>query len=68
MRKSTTPKRIIDILKTHGFVLKRVRGSHHIFQHPLNKRRAIVPLHHKDLPIGTLREIIKQAGLNPKNF
>ena len=65
MRKlpSLTPRKIIKILESRGFVLDRVKGSHHIYYHPETKRRVIVPLHKKDLPKGTLFEILKQAGI-----
>jgi len=63
MPKSFTPKQIIRILTRHGFILKRIKGSHHIFQHPESKRRVTVPLHQRDLPKGTLNQILKDAGL-----
>jgi predicted RNA binding protein YcfA (HicA-like mRNA interferase family) len=59
-----TSQKIIRILEQHGFALDRVKGSHHIYYHPLTKRRAIVPLHTGDLPKGTLLEILKQAGIS----
>ncbi len=58
-----TPKKIIKILESQGFVLDRIRGSHHIYYHPETKKRVIVPLHKKDLPKGTLLEILRQAGI-----
>ncbi|OPY37083.1 MAG: YcfA-like protein [Methanoregula sp. PtaU1.Bin051] len=58
-----TPQKVIKILKSRGFVLDRTKGSHHIFFQPETKRRAIVPVHRKDLPVGTLIEILKQAGI-----
>ena len=66
--KSFTPKYIIRILVRHGFILKRIKGSHHIFQHPTSKRRVIVPFHQRDLPKGTLNEILKDAGLPRDNL
>ncbi len=60
---SLTPEKVIKILKKKGFVLDRVKGSHHIYYHPEIKRRVVVPLHKKDLPKGTLLEILKQAGI-----
>jgi predicted RNA binding protein YcfA (HicA-like mRNA interferase family) len=48
----------------NGFELKRIKGSHRIYYNPFNKRRAVIPYHKKDIPIGTLLEIIKQAGIN----
>jgi predicted RNA binding protein YcfA (HicA-like mRNA interferase family) len=66
MRKlpSLAPRKIIRILESRGFVLDRVKGSHHIYYHPETKRRVVVPLHKKDLPKGTLFEILKQAGIS----
>jgi len=61
---SLTPKKIIKILESRGFALDRVKGSHHIYYHPETKRRVVVPLHKKDLPKGTLFEILKQAGIS----
>ena len=58
-----TPKKIIKILEKNGFILDRIKGSHHIYYHPESKRRAVVPVHKKELPKGTLLEILKQAGI-----
>ena len=60
---SLTPKEIIRILQKKGFTLDRTKGSHHIYFHSELKRRVVVPLHKKDLPKGTLMEILRQAGL-----
>jgi len=54
---------IIKILRDAGFVLDRVKGSHYIFLHPQNKKRAVVPHPKKDLPYGTASTILKQAGI-----
>jgi predicted RNA binding protein YcfA (HicA-like mRNA interferase family) len=54
---------IIKILKDTGFILDRVKGSHHIFIHPQNNKRAVVPHPKKDLPYGTASFILKQAGI-----
>jgi predicted RNA binding protein YcfA (HicA-like mRNA interferase family) len=64
MPKSLTPNSIIKILKRHGFRLKRTKGSHHLFQHAVTKRRVLVSLHSKSLPKGTLHEILKQADIS----
>jgi len=58
-----TDQKVIRILKKKGFVLDRVKGSHHLFYHPETKRRVTVPVHGRDLPTGTLLEILKQAGI-----
>jgi predicted RNA binding protein YcfA (HicA-like mRNA interferase family) len=58
------PKDIIRVLEKEGLVLDRIKGSHHIYYHPETKRRAVIPYHKKDLPKGTLLEILKQAGIS----
>ena len=65
---SLTPQKTIKVLERNGFVLDRVKGSHHIYYHLETKRRVVVPLHKKDLPKGTLLEILKQAGINKEEF
>ena len=57
-----TGKDLLKLLKKHGFVLKRVSGSHHILDN--GKIKITVPVHgNRDLPIGLLNSILKQAGL-----
>ena len=60
---SMTPKDIVRILQQKGFLLDRSRGSHQIWLHPVSRKRAVVPMHNKDLPTGTLYAILKQAGI-----
>ena len=59
-----TPQKIIRILEKKGFVLDRIKGSHQIYYHHDLKRRVVVPFHKRDLPKGTLLEILKQAGMS----
>ena len=44
-------------------MLNRVKGSRRPLHHPETKRRIVVPVHGRDLPPGTLLEILKQAGI-----
>lgn len=60
---SLTPKDIVRLLKQKGFVLDRSHGSHQVWFHPGTRKRAIVPMHNKDIPTGTLYAILKQAGI-----
>jgi predicted RNA binding protein YcfA (HicA-like mRNA interferase family) len=55
---SLNSDKVIKILE-----LLRVKGSHHIYRNYDTKRMTIVPYHKKDLPKGTLEEILKQAGI-----
>jgi predicted RNA binding protein YcfA (HicA-like mRNA interferase family) len=53
-------RRIIKRLRTDGFELVSVRGSHHKFRK--GAIVLVVPHPEKDLPVGTARAIAKQAG------
>lgn len=54
---------LIDRLKADGWVLVRVKGSHHHFKHPTKPQLITVPHPKKDLPKGTWNDILKDAGL-----
>lgn len=55
--------KLIRMLEDSGWVLDRVRGSHHVFKHPTKQNHLTVPHPKKDLPIGTVNSILKSAGL-----
>lgn len=60
-----SPKRLIKILETGGFIFKRSRSSHHIYFNPKTNITVVVPIHGgKDLRKGTFLAIVKQAGLD----
>jgi len=65
---SLTSQKVIKILERNGFVLDRSKGSHRIYYHSESKRRVIIPYHKKDLPKGTLMEILKQAGISKEEL
>lgn len=54
---------LIKQLKKDGWFLVNTVGSHHQFKHPTKLGKVTVPHPKKDLPLGTVRSIIKQAGL-----
>ncbi len=59
-----TSRKLIQLLKKNGFLLDHTTGSHYIFYHPLTGRRVTVPYHTKDIPIGTLHSILRQAEIS----
>jgi predicted RNA binding protein YcfA (HicA-like mRNA interferase family) len=59
-----SPQHLIKLLETHGFLLKRSKGSHHIFYNPISNITVIVPVHNKDIKKGTFLAILKQAGID----
>ncbi|MDA1107144.1 MAG: type II toxin-antitoxin system HicA family toxin [Proteobacteria bacterium] len=50
-----------------GFEVKRQSGSHKILRH-LDGRQTYVAMHPGDVPEGTFRKILKQAGLSIDEF
>ena len=54
---------VIKALEKVGFLVVRVRGSHHVLRHA-DGRGTTVPVHQgRDLAKGTLRNILADAGL-----
>jgi len=56
-------KEVIELLKADGWYWVATKGSHHQFKHSSKKGRIPVPHPEKDIPKGTERAILKQAGL-----
>lgn len=60
---------VIRKLRRAGFVFDRqAKGSHEIWWNPQTRARTTVPHHPGDVPEGTLRAILRQAGLNIEEF
>ena len=57
-------KEVIRLLKEDGWVLKNQSGSHKQFVHPKKPGKVTVADHgKKEIPPGTLKCILKQAGI-----
>ena len=54
---------LIRELEKAGWVLKRVRGSHHVFIHPQRRGIVVVPHPKHELGVGLVAAIRKQDGL-----
>jgi len=54
---------LIKQIKADGWYLAHVVLSHHQFKHPTKPGKVTVPHPKKDLPLPTVRSILKQAGL-----
>tara|TARA_B100000029_G_C16967098_1_gene738535 strand:- start:141 stop:350 length:210 start_codon:yes stop_codon:yes gene_type:complete len=67
MPKRLSSAEVIRVLEQHGFVKSSQRGSHAKYK-SASGRIAVVPHPKKELPIGTTRSIIRQAGLTPTDF
>jgi len=63
---ASKPKGVIRTLEEAGFSFVRQKGSHRIYVK--GNLGVTIPFHNKDLKKGTLRHIIKQAGLTTEEF
>ena len=60
---------VVGKLKRLGFQFHRqAAGSHEIWFNAASGRFTTIPNHPGDLPEGTLRAILKQAGVTPDAF
>lgn len=55
--------KLIRMLEEDGWQVVRIKGSHHHMKHPAKPGLITVPHPKKDLPVGTVRSILKTAGL-----
>lgn len=62
-------REIVQRLKQLGFEFYRqAAGSHEIWFNPATRRYTTIPNHPGDMPEGTLRAILKQAGVEVDSF
>ncbi len=43
--------------------MRNSKGSHHIFKHPVKTGQITVPHPKKDLGVGLVQKLLKQAGI-----
>jgi predicted RNA binding protein YcfA (HicA-like mRNA interferase family) len=54
---------VLKLIENDGWYLARTKG-HYIYKHSKKKGLVVVPKHKgKEIPDGTLKSILKQAGL-----
>ncbi|MDX2241947.1 MAG: type II toxin-antitoxin system HicA family toxin [Leptolyngbyaceae cyanobacterium bins.302] len=67
--KALSGKAFCKIVEQYGWELKRVTGSHHIYCKEGEKAILSIPVHsNRDLPTGTLRSLMKDAGLTEEDL
>ena len=60
---SVNPRKLIKRLEKLGFAKDHQTGSHLVMYHSNTKRRAVVPIHLRNIPKGTLHSLLKEAGI-----
>jgi predicted RNA binding protein YcfA (HicA-like mRNA interferase family) len=67
--KSISGKELCKVVEFYGWELKRIRGSHHIYTKDEVEIILVIPVHsNRDLPIGTLRSIMRDAELSEEDL
>ena len=61
-------REVVNALGKIGYVLDRQRGSHMILRQQIPPHRRLTVPDHKEVAKGTLRAIIRQAGLTVEEF
>lgn len=62
-RKSLSPREVRRLLLDDGWEVKRTGPGDHVqFVHPSKSGKVTLDMGVKDIPIGTLRSIYRQAG------
>lgn len=65
---SFKPRQVIKKLKKLGFIEHHQVGSHLTMKHPQTKRRAVIPMHLKDIKKGTLLSLLRETGIEKDDF
>lgn len=63
------PREVMAILERVGWYVDHTTGGHYIMRHPDKHGLVPIPYHgHRDLKVGLLRSIIRQAGMTLEEF
>ena len=66
--KAISGKELCRVLEKHGWTLKRIQGSHHIYAKPKNPIIISVPVHgNQSLKTGLRNHLLKLAGLTEQD-
>ena len=61
-------REVIAALRRAGFIVLRIKGSHHFMQHP-DGRRTVVPVHAGEtIGPGLLNKILKDTEMSVEEF
>jgi len=67
--KPTKPREAIRKLRQAGFEGPFGGGKHVIMRHPETGRKIPIPVHgSRDIPVGTLRAILREAGISSEEW
>ena len=62
-------KKLCKTLERHGWTHTRTESSHRMFNHPDSRLTLAIPVHgNQDVPIGTLKALMRDAGLKDRDL
>jgi len=63
-----TYREVIKKARKAGFILRRkTSGTHEIWWNEATRKTCVIP-HHKEITVGTLKNIIRQMGISDAEF
>ncbi len=65
---SVRPREVLRALEKAGWQIHRRRGSHVSLRKEGCPYIVVIPMHARQMPRGTLMDIVKDAGLTPDEF
>jgi predicted RNA binding protein YcfA (HicA-like mRNA interferase family) len=67
--KSISGKRLCKIVEQKGWILRRITGSHHIYENLEEEQILSIPVHrNQDLKVGTLKALMKIVQLSEEDL
>ncbi len=67
--KSVPGKRLCKIVEQKGWALRRITGSHHIYENSEVDKILSIPVHrNQELKVGTLKALMKIANLSEEDL
>ncbi|MBH8574487.1 type II toxin-antitoxin system HicA family toxin [Nostocaceae cyanobacterium CENA369] len=67
--KSISGRQLCKIVEQKGWVLRRITGSHHIYEKPEQEQILSIPVRrNQDLKVGTLKALMKIAQLSEEDL
>ena len=67
--KSISGKQLCKIVEQKGWVLRKITGSHHIYENLEVNQILSIPVHrNQDLKVGTLKALMKIARLSEEDL
>jgi predicted RNA binding protein YcfA (HicA-like mRNA interferase family) len=63
---SIRSKEVVRVVKLLNYEFDHATGSHHVYKNLNTNKIIVIPMHNKDLRIGTVKAIIRQLDITQK--